>query len=277
MATDRQRRATLEALGAAAGLALGWPALTRAQTAPRSIARVKESLVAVGTVQKLRAPPFEFSGTGFVIGDGTLVATNAHVLSGPAQAQAQGPQAPAAAAASEPSAIAVVLPSRESQAPQVREARAVAVDPAHDLAILKLAGPPLPALTLAGPDLVEEGESLLFSGFPLGTVLGVFPATHRALVAAVTPVAIPPANARQLDPRTIRRLQTGPFPIYQLDATAYPGNSGSPLFLPDTGEVVGVLNMVFVKGTKEAALSAPSGISYAIPVRYLRELLAQVK
>jgi hypothetical protein len=35
--------------------------------------------------------------------------------------------------------------------------------------------------------------------------------------------------------------------------------------------------MVFVKGTKEAALSAPSGISYAIPVRYLRELLAQVK
>jgi S1-C subfamily serine protease len=93
----------------------------------------------------------------------------------------------------------------------------------------------------------------------------------------VTPVAIPPANARQLDPRTIRRLQTGPFPIYQLDATAYPGNSGSPLFLPDTGEVVGVLNMVFVKGTKEAALSAPSGISYAIPVRYLRELLAQVK
>jgi S1-C subfamily serine protease len=171
----------------------------------------------------------------------------------------------------------VVLPSRESQGPQVREARAVAVDPAHDLAILKLAGPPLPALTLAGPDLVEEGESLLFSGFPLGTVLGVFPATHRALVAAVTPVAIPPANARQLDPRTIRRLQTGPFPIYQLDATAYPGNSGSPLFLPDTGEVVGVLNMVFVKGTKEAALSAPSGISYAIPVRYLRELLAQVK
>jgi S1-C subfamily serine protease len=277
MTIDKQRREALEALGAAAGLALGWPTLAHAQGAPRSIERVKESLVAVGTVQRLRAPPFEFSGTGFVIGDGTLVATNAHVLSGPAQAQAQGPQAPAGSAGSAPVALAVVLPSRESQAPQVREARAVAVDPAHDLAILKISGSPLPALTLAGAELVSEGESLLFSGFPLGTVLGVFPATHRAMVAAVTPVAIPPASARQLDPRTIRRLQTGPFPIYQLDATAYPGNSGSPLYLPASGEVVGVLNMVFVKGTKESALSAPSGISYAIPVRYLRELLAQVK
>jgi len=63
--------------------------------------------------------------------------------------------------------------------------------------------------------------------------------------------------------------------VFQLDATAYPGNSGSPLYAPDTGEVVGVVNMVFVKGTKEAALTQPSGISYAIPSRYLIELLRQ--
>jgi hypothetical protein len=30
---------------------------------------------------------------------------------------------------------------------------------------------------------------------------------------------------------------------------------------------------VFVKGTKEAALTQPSGITYAIPSRYLIELL----
>jgi len=31
--------------------------------------------------------------------------------------------------------------------------------------------------------------------------------------------------------------------------------------------------MVFVKGSREAALNQPSGIAFAIPVRYLRELL----
>ena len=39
------------------------------------------------------------------------------------------------------------------------------------------------------------------------------------------------------------------------------------------GRVIGVVNSVFVKGTKEAALSAPSGITYAIPTSYVRELI----
>ncbi|HAY27881.1 MAG TPA: serine protease, partial [Candidatus Accumulibacter sp.] len=39
------------------------------------------------------------------------------------------------------------------------------------------------------------------------------------------------------------------------------------------GEVLGVINMVFVKENKESVLSKPSGISFAIPVRFLRELL----
>ena len=65
--------------------------------------------------------------------------------------------------------------------------------------------------------------------------------------------------------------------MYQLDATAYPGNSGSPLYDPETGVVIGVLNMVFVKSTKENVLSDPSGISYAIPVEYLQRLLSGVQ
>jgi serine protease Do len=31
--------------------------------------------------------------------------------------------------------------------------------------------------------------------------------------------------------------------------------------------------MVFIKGSKEAALSQPSGITYAIPVNYLTKLM----
>jgi len=41
----------------------------------------------------------------------------------------------------------------------------------------------------------------------------------------------------------------------------------------DTGAVVGVLNMVLVKGTKESALSQPTGISYAVPARFVDDLL----
>ena len=59
-------------------------------------------------------------------------------------------------------------------------------------------------------------------------------------------------------------MREGTFPIFQLDATAYPGQSGSPLYDGASGEVVGIINMVLVKSTKESALSQPSGISYAI-------------
>ena len=55
--------------------------------------------------------------------------------------------------------------------------------------------------------------------------------------------------------------------------TAYPGNSGSPVYHIESGEVVGVINKVFVSQGKESALSAPSGISYAIPVKHVDALL----
>jgi S1-C subfamily serine protease len=124
---------------------------------------------------------------------------------------------------------------------------------------------------------VREGETLYFTGFPIGTVLGLFPATHHGMVSALTPIAIAPATASELDPKLVRRLSKGSFQVFQLDGTAYPGNSGSPLYEGDSGDVVGIINMVFVKGTKEAALTAPSGITYAIPATYLQELVRRVR
>jgi hypothetical protein len=37
--------------------------------------------------------------------------------------------------------------------------------------------------------------------------------------------------------------------------------------------VIAVINSVFVKGAKENVLRDPSGITYAIPVQYVRALL----
>jgi serine protease Do len=69
------------------------------------------------------------------------------------------------------------------------------------------------------------------------------------------------------------RQASKPYMIFQLDAIAYPGNSGSPLYDAESGEVLAVINAVFVKGSKESVLKDPSGISYAIPSNYVRELL----
>lgn len=55
--------------------------------------------------------------------------------------------------------------------------------------------------------------------------------------------------------------------------TAYPGNSGSPVVNVETGEVFAVINKVYVRDSKESALSHPSGISYAIPIEHVHALL----
>jgi S1-C subfamily serine protease len=99
------------------------------------------------------------------------------------------------------------------------------------------------------------------------------PVTHRGIVSAVTPVGQPLPSARQLEAQAVRRLATGGYSVFQLDAVCYPGNSGSPVFNPDTGEVLGIVNMVFVKGSKESASTTPSGISYAIPSAFIKALL----
>lgn len=227
-----------------------------------TIPRVKPSIVAVGTFQRTRNPSFQFLGTGFVVGNGRLIATNAHVL-------------PKVLASDQLETIAIAVPDDNPGAVAVRPATVAAREDGRDLAVLRIDGPALPALALSDAT-VREGQDIAFTGFPIGNALGFTPVTHRGIIAAITPIGIPQARARELDPALIRRLGTDPFQIYQLDATAYPGNSGSPVFEPGSGRVIGVINMVFIKSTKENVLSDPSGISYAIPIQYLRAMLGRL-
>jgi serine protease Do len=228
------------------------------------IQRIKGSVVAVGTYERTRSPAFGFRGTGFVVGDGSLVATNAHVL-------------PPVIDDERHEALVVAIPGPTPASPaMVRTARTVVIDPEHDLALVRIDGPKLPALALGDSGRVREGQSFLFTGFPIGAVLGLIPATHRAMVSAVTPIAIPTGNAQDLEARAIKRLTTTPYPVMQLDGTAYPGNSGSPLYDPETGDVVGIVNSVVVKATRESVLSQPSGISFAVPAQPLKNLLQSI-
>ena len=130
------------------------------------------------------------------------------------------------------------------------------------------------ALVIGDSARVREGDALAFMGFPIGGVLGFSVVTHHAMVSSITAAALPSPTADRLKPQAIRGLRDGTFNIFQLDATAYPGNSGSPLFDTRDGRVLGVVNMVTVKGSRENAISAPSGISYAVPSSHLAALLA---
>jgi S1-C subfamily serine protease len=123
---------------------------------------------------------------------------------------------------------------------------------------------------------VRPGERVAFTGFPIGAALGLYAATQEGIVSSIAPVARPMDSGRQLDAVQMRRLRA-PFDVYQLDAIAYPGNSGSAVYRQSTGEVIGVMNSVFVKESRESLLSAPSGIAYAIPVVHLRALLKRIK
>jgi serine protease Do len=230
---------------------------------PSLVARVRESVLPVGTFNPLANPRFGFRGSGFVVGDGTRLITNAHVLPDPAATPA--PQLAVLAGA----ALRGGVEGRE-----LRRARLLGIDRARDLAVLELEGAPLVPLELGPPESVREGMEIALLGFPIGGVFGFSPVTHRGIVASITAIALPSPQARQLDERAVARLRDGAFEVYQLDATAYPGNSGGPVFDVASGRVIGVVNMVLVRGARETALTNPTGITYAIPVRFVQELLA---
>lgn len=234
-----------------------------------TIARVKPSVVIVGTYKATNNPRFTLRGTGFVAaigeaGNGNLVITNAHVLEQPEEKDFD--------------ATLVVQVRVDQNQWQLRPAKVLEIDAVHDLAVLRFEGAAAPALRIGDSAAVQEGKAVAFMGFPIGGALGFSPVTHRGMVSSIVAAAMPTPSARQLNEKTIRSLRSGgDFDIFQLDGTAYPGNSGGPLFDPDTGEVLGIVNMVFIKGTRESALTHPSGISYAIPSRFIQQLLQRSK
>ena len=251
-----------------AGLLL-WMGNAAQADVPEAIARVKPSVVIVGTFNATSSPRFSLRGTGFVVGDGNWAITNAHVIPDGAQVDVDSKLV-----------VQVRVENRGQPAQNellTRQATVLEVDKLHDLALLQFDGAPVPKLTLRDSDTVREGQSVAFTGFPIGGALGFSAVTHRGMVSSITPIALPSASSQQLNARTIASLRSGSFDIFQLDATAYPGNSGGPMFDTETGEVLGVINLVFVKGTKESALTNPTGISYAIPSKYILQLLQRRK
>ncbi len=227
-----------------------------AATLPDVIESIKPSIVGIATYQATRRPPTQIRGTGFVVGDGKTIITNNHVVD---------------QLLNDAKKEHLVVLSGVGRNAKVIKATLIKASVEHDLAVLRI-NTTLPAMSLADSVYAREGEDVAFTGFPIGAVLGLYPVTHKGMISSVTPIAIPAPSSGTLSVQKIKMLRN-PTLVYQLDATAYPGNSGSPVFQASTGEVIGVINKVLVKTTKEDILSKPSGVTYAIPIRYVHELL----
>lgn len=225
-----------------------------------SVKKIKPSVILVGTFSQIDSPRFYFRGTGFVVALGNHAITNAHVL-----ALSPGDEY------IKKIFVQVWAPPKSWN---MRFAEVISVDSVHDLALLSFDGSAVPSVRLSN-EKPKEGSSVAFMGFPIGGALGFSHVTHRATISSIASMALPAGTAQQLNERAVSQLRLGSFDIFQLDGTAYPGNSGGPIFDPDSGTVIGVINSVLVKGSRESALSDPSGISYGIPVEYVTRLLKE--
>jgi serine protease Do len=168
----------------------------------------------------------ESVGSGFVIHESGFVVTNAHVV-----AQA--------------SDIKIAFADGRT-----RDADTIAVDPEHDLAVLKVnASEPLPHLRLGRSDDIMIGESVIAIGNPLGLQHTV----TRGIVSALN---------RDLHFNNDVTYEG----LIQTDAPINPGNSGGPL-LNINSELIGI---------NTAIRGDAQNIGFAIPVDQLWELVPRM-
>ncbi len=222
---------------------------------------VRPSIVAIASYHNKDTPTIIYYGTGFVIGDGRTVITNQHVVEPIRKRDRLGQ-------------LRVIF--ADDNRPAGWSARLVAEDRVHDLAVLRFEGPPAPALDLAPMAAAEapQGRSIGIMGYPLGLVLGRAPSVHRGVIAASVRAVQPLPKGAKLTPELARAIREK-FRLYQLDIVALPGNSGSPLFDARTGVVLGVVNKVYGSRTREHLIAHPTGITYAVPVKWVHELVKQ--
>lgn len=165
-------------------------------------------------------------GSGAVIHPLGFVVTNAHVV-----AQA--------------SDVQVIFADQRTL-----PARIVAIDPQHDLAVLKVDAPqPLPSIRLGRSDDLMVGETVVAIGNPLGLqhtcTTGIVSALNRSL------------NIND---------ESDYSKLIQTDASINPGNSGGPL-LNVNAELIGI---------NTAIRGDAQNIGFAIPVDRLWELLPEM-
>ena len=162
----------------------------------------------------------ESSGTGFVVAANGVIATCAHVVEGAKRMEVH-------------------------LGGQTYPATVIAVDPRHDVALIKINANNLPTLTLSDSDAVQLAEAVRAIGFPLSDVLGTDVKVTTGTVAGI-----------------IQQRERGKQ--IQIDAAINPGNSGGPV-VNSAGQVIGV-------ASAKLSGSSVTSVGFAAPINELRAL-----
>jgi S1-C subfamily serine protease len=172
-------------------------------------------------------------GSGFVIDKDGHIITNYHVVEG-----AQS--------------VEVSFSNRETM-----RARIVGVDPATDIAVLKVdaRARALTPLKLGDSDTVRVGDSVVAIGNPFGL--------ERSITAGIV-------SALQREIAAPNRFSAIDH-VIQTDAPINHGNSGGPL-LNAQGQVIGVNAQIETGGTTDGNV----GIGFAIPIDTVKDVAAQL-
>ena len=170
------------------------------------------------------------AGSGFILTTDGYIITNYHVVKG---AQT----------------IKVTLYSGQEY-----EAQYVGGDEDYDIAVIKVEGDGLQAVTLGDSDTLNVGDRVLAIGNPLGELTfsmsgGMVSSVNRAI-----------------------NVEGTPFNMIQTDTSINPGNSGGPL-LNSCGEVVGIVSAKFSStGSGESA----EGLGFAIPINDVSSMIQDI-
>jgi S1-C subfamily serine protease len=263
------------------------------------VAKIKPAVVGLGLLEDGRDPlSVVIIGTGFIVDPGGWIMTNRHVAElflaersgsiGVRNALARavlfvdstGRTIPHTGRPAVSGFGAAPFPIVEVSFPPAQADGDLHYESVPDLALCKInteklhrAGlEQLPFLSLGDSSIVREGDEVGICGFPLGLTLPrdnkmrqMTAIVQRGIVAAVLPwTGIPNPHA------------------FQLDININGGSSGSPMFLADTGEIVGVVFAAPYQphrisiGVNNSKLHIdtvplPTGFGYAVPTKRYSE------
>lgn len=176
--------------------------------------------------RSVRTPKQQGSGSGVIISADGYIVTNNHVVA-------------------DADELTVTLNDNKEYS-----ARIIGTDKASDLALIKIDGKNLPAITIANSDDIKVGEWVLAVGNP-------FNLTNTVTAGIVS------AKARSL-------YQNGVESFIQTDAAINPGNSGGAL-VNTRGELIGINAMLY------SQTGAFSGYGFAIPTSIMNKVVADLK
>jgi serine protease Do len=177
----------------------------------------------------------EATGSGVIVDPGGYIVTNAHVVQNARRIDVN------------------ILRSHENgQEPHghLVPAKLVGLDRQVDIAVVKIEGQNLPALSFLNSDNLRQGQFVLALGSPLGLQNSL---THGVVSATL----------RQLDPES-------PMVYIQTDAPINRGNSGGPL-LDVEGRIAGINTMIYSES------GGNEGIGFAIPGNLVKDVYQRLR